>query len=434
MAQFPSLDLLTEVDELAMCAEGKGVENSFHFLFHDDLDCSLSGRPATDMFLDDSMLAVDSSSNVLLGDPLFNLSDPNEMHFLQPPNFGSNPETLIPVSLPADSTTEPATSDLARSQAEEKEEEVTEELDPQNSQHDVSKATPELDRPSYVASNKSEGGRSGTVRIVVNTSASSPGEMVAPAILPNPSHNLVKIPKGSPSSQAIRVKRISSSGRNGAAKAEQLARPRARPHACNRQQSSGGVCETSEPTSESEDASPPRSPVSSETLAVDSSPFWSLRSRRPSVSSVASELGMKRKAYELEPLSDPQMERCRKNALNAKKNREMKKAHVTELERKVLDVSRERDQLAGENESLREANVRLEEQVKHLRNLLENQSPLAALIGKLSPASVVLGEAPTGEDDDKIISSGMCLHVDGQEATIEYCAYCAKKAGKKLKL
>ncbi|XP_066976333.1 uncharacterized protein [Macrobrachium rosenbergii] len=355
MAQFPSLDLLTEVDELAMCAE-------------------------------------------------------------------------------ADSTTEPATSDLARSQAEEKEEEVTEELDPQNSQHDVSKATPELDRPSYVASNKSEGGRSGTVRIVVNTSASSPGEMVAPAILPNPSHNLVKIPKGSPSSQAIRVKRISSSGRNDAAKAEQLARPRARPHACNRQQSSGGVCETSEPTSESEDASPPRSPVSSETLAVDSSPFWSLRSRRPSVSSVASELGMKRKAYELEPLSDPQMERCRKNALNAKKNREMKKAHVTELERKVLDVSRERDQLAGENESLREANVRLEEQVKHLRNLLENQSPLAALIGKLSPASVVLGEAPTGEDDDKIISSGMCLHVDGQEATIEYCAYCAKKAGKKLKL
>ncbi|XP_064078199.1 uncharacterized protein LOC135195716 isoform X2 [Macrobrachium nipponense] len=413
MAQFPSLDLLTEVDELAMCAEGKGVENSFHFLFHDDsLDCSLSDRPATDgMFLDDSMLAVDSSSNVLLGDPLFNLSDPNELHFLQPPNLGSNPETLIPVSLPADSTTtttDPTTttSQLAGSQPEEEEEDPLE-LDPPNSRHDVSKATPESDHSTYVTSNGSEGGRSGTVRIIVNTSANSPDEMVAPAILPNPSHNLVKIPKGSLCSQAIRVKRtVSSGGRNDAAKAEQLVRPRARAHPCNRQQRVvGSVRKISETTSESGDALLPRSPVSSESLAMDSSPFWSLRSRRPSVSSVASESGTKRKAYELEPLSDPQMERCRKNALNAKKNREMKKAHVTHLERKVLDVSRERDQLAGENESLREANVRLEEQVKHLRNLLENQSPLAALIGKLSPASVVLGEAPTGEDDDKIISS-----------------------------
>ncbi|XP_068208193.1 uncharacterized protein [Palaemon carinicauda] len=406
MAQFPPLDLFCEVDELATSGDGKCLENnrSFHF---DEVDLGLSDHTSTEMILDDSMLAVDSSNNILFGDPLFYLSEPNEMLSLQPPNLDSNPETLIPVSLTADSPTSPELPSDTPGQTGG--EAITERSLLRDSQQEEPSKIDSVEKinTNLVSSDRVEGVRPSAIRIKINTGANSSDEMVAPAILPIPSHNLVKIPKGSCSSQVVKVKPVAATCKNDLdkPKVEPLPR-RSRLTAAKRQRRSLGACESSESESDSRDAVPKGSPASSGMSELESSPFWSLRSRHSSASSVVSQSsGAKRKAYELDPLNDPRMERCRRNAINAKKNREMKKAHVNELERKVFVVSRERDQLAGENESLREANVKLEEQVKHLRNLLENQSPLAALIGKLSPASVVVGEVPTGEGDDKIVSS-----------------------------
>lgn len=248
--------------------------------------------------------------------------------------------------------------------------------------------------------------------------------MVAPALLPKPTHNLVKIPKAEENTTLTRLKRI----RLG----EKLVRHPSQPEIGSSEQKSprsSTIKKCRHEQSEVVASSPARSTSpSSDVSDREGIPFWSLRSRHSSVSS-----GMKRKAYELDPLRDPQMERCRRNAVNAKKNRELRKAHMAELEQKVEDVCRERDELAGENESLKEAKLKLEQEVKHLNNILKNQSQLSSLIGKLAPSSVIVGDlSASGNEEDQIISSGMCLHVDGQNATIEYCSYCAKKAGKKL--
>lgn len=428
MAGFPSLEFFSEIEELAHFVDGKGDENNFNILNDDDLDMS-SDIPSHGLFRwDDCMLAVDSSNNLLLGDPLLNrpmLCDQSELLNLQPASTGFNPETLIPVSLPADSSThtvEPP-AEPEKDVLPERDSEVQEPQEKQSVQStNVSLiATPTCDVSPAPDVN------SAPVRIVVNTRFKSRPrniKMVAPALLPKPTHNLVKIPKAEESTTLTRLKRIRSG--------EKLVRHPNQPDIGSSEQKSprsSTIKKCRHEQSEVVASSPARSTSpSSDVSDREGIPFWSLRSRHSSVSS-----GMKRKAYELDPLRDPQMERCRRNAVNAKKNRELRKAHMAELEQKVEDVCRERDELAGENESLKEAKLKLEQEVKHLNNILKNQSQLSSLIGKLAPSSVILGDlSASGNEEDQIISSGMCLHVDGQNATIEYCSYCAKKAGKKL--
>ncbi|KAK7071744.1 hypothetical protein SK128_005322 [Halocaridina rubra] len=264
-----------------------------------------------------------------------------------------------------------------------------------------------------------------TVRIVVNTQQKRERKMVAPALLPKPSHNLIKIPKAEHSANVVRIRRYRAGEKIGpsckmeSSTSEEIL---AKNETCQPELRKDSPCSSSNKNS------------NSVTVQQGKSPFWSLKSGRTSTAPMpeTENSGTKRKAYELDPLLDPRMERCRRNAINAKKNRELKKAHMEELEQKVLDVSRERDELAGENESLRAAKLKLEQEVKHLNNILKNQSQLSTLIGKIAPSSVILGDLSSSGEEDAVISSGMCLHVDGLEATIEYCSYCAKKAGKKL--
>ena len=130
---------------------------------------------------------------------------------------------------------------------------------------------------------------------------------------------------------------------------------------------------------------------------------------------------MKFKAYELEKLNDPVLERCRRNAINAKKNRELKKAKMEELENTIAEVQREKNDLAGTNEGLRKEKEQLENEVKYLKNIIQNQSQISELLQKLG-SSEIRFETPTTDD---VITSGMCLHVNGDTTVMKVCSYCA---------
>lgn len=107
---------------------------------------------------------------------------------------------------------------------------------------------------------------------------------------------------------------------------------------------------------------------------------------------------------------------------------------MAELEKLVQEGDRERDRLLGENRELREGMAELQREVKHLTNILRNQSRLSHILDKVSPVRVSLGDAvPVQEEQGEDLPGGVCLHVDGNEASLEICSLCAKKASKKLR-
>ncbi|XP_063841674.1 uncharacterized protein LOC135089687 [Scylla paramamosain] len=123
---------------------------------------------------------------------------------------------------------------------------------------------------------------------------------------------------------------------------------------------------------------------STSSTVSSNTPFRSLRGGGGS--GAGSDRFAKRKAYELDPQEDPDMERCRLNAINARRNRELKKARMAELEKLVQEGDRERDRLLGENRELREGMAELQREVKHLTNILRNQSRLSHILDKLASA------------------------------------------------
>ncbi|KAK3883937.1 hypothetical protein Pcinc_011759 [Petrolisthes cinctipes] len=468
MADFPSFDLFSEIDDLNRFVSGKNNGNLFEFISLDeDVDMMMSGEGLAShnegilqddnnddvlyggILQDNDVLADVSSNALLLGDPLLSFPDLNELLELQPASPSQNPETFMPVSLPADSppssppltTPPPASADQTTSSTS-----TTTSTPPIRL---LSSATPPVlvskcagvGRQPHSSVKAAKINTVATqsanvpVRIIVKTQKSSTpsSNMVAPITIQKPTQSLVKIPRAIATIGRSRLQALRSGGKLGPIHVSKTRPASTSTPAVNHPQVSPASPRVQQQQTVPEIAVPVSSEVEETRTSV---PFRSLRTRESSEaeSSDSTDLqtvrghNAKRKAYELGPQNDPQMERCRQNAINARRNREEKKAHMMELERKVESISQERDELAGENESLREAKEKLEQQVKHLNNVLRNQSKLSSLLEKLGPASVMV-DVTASACGEEIVSSGMCLHVDGDEATIEYCSLCAKKAG-----
>ncbi|KAB7504796.1 hypothetical protein Anas_02274 [Armadillidium nasatum] len=108
-----------------------------------------------------------------------------------------------------------------------------------------------------------------------------------------------------------------------------------------------------------------------ETLNYNELPFTSLKRKLPNLSKPKPQ---KKKAYELSPLPDPTLERCRRNAINAKKNRDIKKEKMMKLEAEVEQERQEKLKLASENETLKQMNEELKERINLLTTALECSS------------------------------------------------------------
>jgi len=114
-------------------------------------------------------------------------------------------------------------------------------------------------------------------------------------------------------------------------------------------------------------SSRPRSVRSSHgSRATRSPPSTGPRQRRSSSSTMNSR---KRKLYEVaQPLANPEAEKCRLNAINAKKNRDRKKQQLDEAEMEIKRLRVENEELQGEAESVRDD---LEYAMQELRELKE---------------------------------------------------------------
>ncbi|KAM7411103.1 hypothetical protein PAMA_021198 [Pampus argenteus] len=140
-----------------------------------------------------------------------------------------------------------------------------------------------------------------------------------------------------------------------------------------------------------------------------------------------------------------------KNAIAARLNRLRKKEYVSGLEEKVGLMSVENNILKKENSQLTKRVEELEDETRYLRAVLANESMLAQLLSRLSGVngmklSSSLLQGPDTNDHDyalprkrvkveeKETSGGVCLHVDKNHVSVEFCTKCAESASTSLKM
>ncbi|GFO20386.1 Creb/atf bzip transcription factor [Plakobranchus ocellatus] len=146
-------------------------------------------------------------------------------------------------------------------------------------------------------------------------------------------------------------------------------------------------------------------------------------------------------------------ERSRKNAIQAKMNREKKKKYVNNLEMDVERLGKENKELKEENAGLKENVTDLEEEVRYLKSVLVNASALSGMLKNINgvsdvklSASIVSRKRSSSACNDhsytatgsnvkrarmvqaNLEKAGVCLHVNGGEASLEFCAKCSALA------
>ncbi|KAM6981696.1 CREB/ATF bZIP transcription factor isoform 1-T2 [Tautogolabrus adspersus] len=140
-----------------------------------------------------------------------------------------------------------------------------------------------------------------------------------------------------------------------------------------------------------------------------------------------------------------------KNAIAARMNRLRKKEYVDSLEKKVGILSTENAGLKQENSQLTKRVEELEDETRYLRAVLANESMLAQLLSRLSgvngmklSSSLFQGHDSNDHDyalprkrvkvEEKETSGGVCLHVDKNHVSVEFCTKCAESASTSLKI
>lgn len=140
-----------------------------------------------------------------------------------------------------------------------------------------------------------------------------------------------------------------------------------------------------------------------------------------------------------------------KNAIAARLNRLKKKEYVNGLEKKVGVLLTENNGLKQENTQLTKRVEELEDETRYLRAVLANESMLAQLLSRLSgvngmklSSSLFQGHNSNDHDyalprkrvkvEEKETSGGVCLHVDKNHVSVEFCTKCAESASTSLKM
>lgn len=436
MASQSYFELLWEVEQVSTGAVGKVVlRDNCERRGHDEgVEGGLPSQCVSDAFMSEALLGDPFLPQ--LGDPFLSLPGdpvlplPDEDALQPPPPARPPPETLMQVSLPAGQPAAPGATPTASPQRS-----------PSSAPPSPRQlATPTLSPPASPL--PLAGPSTSPVRVVVRTGAS---RMVAPVTLEKSSRFLVRIPGPTPLPPTAPTRHLSLQEEE---KPEPASPTFPVPETPSPPQAGSPTPDTTTTTPAAAAATttttttlrvlPSRGETrrrrcsSSSTCSSSSSstPFRSLRGGGGS--GAEPDRFAKRKAYELEPQQDPDRERCRLNAVNAKRNRELKKARMAELEKQVEEGDRERDRLLGENRELREGMAELQREVKHLSNILRNQSRLSHILDKVSPVRLSLGDSvPMDEEQGDDLPGGVCLHVNGNEASLEMCSLCYKKANKK---
>ncbi|XP_069046146.1 CREB/ATF bZIP transcription factor [Lepisosteus oculatus] len=140
-----------------------------------------------------------------------------------------------------------------------------------------------------------------------------------------------------------------------------------------------------------------------------------------------------------------------KNAIAARLNRQKKKEYVSGLESRVNSLATENKDLKEENSHLNKRVEELEDETRYLRAVLANESVLAQLLSRLTGvngmklSTSLFQESRKDEHDyalprkrvkveERETSGGVCLHVDKNHVSVEFCTKCAESASASFKI
>ena len=175
-------------------------------------------------------------------------------------------------------------------------------------------------------------------------------------------------------------------------------------------------------------------PVKQVTPATGASQIVSSRKRGREEKSV--------KDYELDGEIDP----SNKAAIQARINRQKKKAYIQGLETQVEDLSKDNKSLKTENMKLVKETASLMEEVQYLKNVIANSTALSGLLSNIGSTNGVslttsfsvdrddisrdhdYGKPPVKKARKQGMSGGVCLHVDSSSVSMEFCSQCAQMA------
>ncbi|XP_020782634.1 CREB/ATF bZIP transcription factor [Boleophthalmus pectinirostris] len=170
---------------------------------------------------------------------------------------------------------------------------------------------------------------------------------------------------------------------------------------------------------------------------------------------VSSASSPERRGTDLKMRKSNQVHGLNKNAIAARLNRIKKKEYLSSLERKVTGLSSENSALKQENSALTKRVEELENETRYLRAVLANESTLAQLLARLSgvngmklSSSLFQGSANDPSDHDYALprkrarveekgdaaAGGVCLHVDRDHVSVEFCPKCSESASTALKI
>ena len=143
---------------------------------------------------------------------------------------------------------------------------------------------------------------------------------------------------------------------------------------------------------------------------------------------------------------DAVMERNRKNAIQARINRQKKKQQMDSLEERIAELEEDNKALEVKCATQEQEKDVLRQEIVYLRSVLANQSALAGLLknvnhmegATLQPSLVDRKRASDSVDstlqekkpktDASGSTSGVCLHVDSDVVSLEFCEKCAQMA------
>jgi regulator of replication initiation timing len=138
-----------------------------------------------------------------------------------------------------------------------------------------------------------------------------------------------------------------------------------------------------------------------------------------------------------------------KNAIQARFNRQKKKAYVQGLEESVQYLTKENATMKTQTKELSDDKKSLEGEVEYLKSVLANQSALSNLLKNidnlqgvnLTTSFATSRKRSTEHDHDytgsakrkrtdkpNVGSGGVCLHVAKDNVSLEFCSQCAKMA------
>jgi len=143
------------------------------------------------------------------------------------------------------------------------------------------------------------------------------------------------------------------------------------------------------------------------------------------------------------------MDKNRKNAVQARINREKKKAYIADLEGQVSELQGENKKLRYASSKLLKEKDSLAEEVAYLKSVLANDSALSGLLKNIGNTSGInlstsftsrKRAASTEHDHDygtshkkvktssETATGGICLHVNQENVSLEFCPTCARMA------